>query len=245
MLQSFFSSKESDPAQPAKKRKKRSDAKVQLVTQPNHASLYQQVEPHTPVSPDMDTLLQAEIARGESAGYSHIGGEKRQKKQEHNVLRDYSTITQLPPQSKIPSGDTYPQQIVSRGWTPANIQPRPQVSLPEPINYIQPAPVQQVYQQAIQEQQPSPHTLPAPAQQVYQETMQQQRPYTPVRPNSSRESNKEPAVPIIDSMPKSKQRHIFGIVSGLQGGIDHLQKQLNLLKSSLGIDLDDEGGTGR
>jgi hypothetical protein len=51
-------------------------------------------------------------------------------------------------------------------------------------------------------------------------------------------------MPVIDMMPKSKQRHIYGIVSGLQGGIDHLQKQLNLLKSSLGIDLD-EGGAGR
>jgi hypothetical protein len=245
MLQSFLSSKESDPAQPAKKRKKRSDAKVQLVTQPNHASPYQQVEPNTPVSPDMDTLLQAEIARGEPSGYSHVSGEKRQRKQEHSVLQDYPTNTQPPPRTIITSRDKYPQEIVSHGWTPANIQPRPQVSAPEPINYIRPAPAQQLYQHTIQQQQPSTPDLPAPIQQVYHQTTQQQRQHTPVRPSSSRESHREPTVPVIDTMPKSKQRHIYGIVSGLQGGIDHLQKQLNLLKSSLGIDLDDEGAAGR
>ncbi|RDW79606.1 hypothetical protein BP6252_04244 [Coleophoma cylindrospora] len=42
--------------------------------------------------------------------------------------------------------------------------------------------------------------------------------------------------PLIDAMPKNKQRQIYGLVSGLQGGIDHLQKELDMLKKVMGID---------
>ena len=45
--------------------------------------------------------------------------------------------------------------------------------------------------------------------------------------------------PVIDTLPKAKQRQIFSVISGLQGGIDHLQKQLDTLKALLGIDEED------
>jgi hypothetical protein len=45
----------------------------------------------------------------------------------------------------------------------------------------------------------------------------------------------EPPIPLIDTFPRNKQRHIYGIVSGLQGGIEHLQKELEMLKKALGI----------
>ncbi|KAE8449580.1 hypothetical protein EG329_007910 [Mollisiaceae sp. DMI_Dod_QoI] len=56
---------------------------------------------------------------------------------------------------------------------------------------------------------------------------------------------------LIDRLPKKKQREIFGIIGTLQSGIrlvrqqtDSLQKQLNLLQTALGIDLeDDDEGT--
>jgi len=44
------------------------------------------------------------------------------------------------------------------------------------------------------------------------------------------------STPVIDTLPKPKQRQIYSIVSGLQGGIDHLQKQLDSLKTFLGVD---------
>jgi hypothetical protein len=47
---------------------------------------------------------------------------------------------------------------------------------------------------------------------------------------------KEASAPIIDTFPKPKQRQIYAIVSGIQGGIDHLQKQLDALKTMLGIE---------
>lgn len=46
-------------------------------------------------------------------------------------------------------------------------------------------------------------------------------------------------IPVIDSFPKAKQRQIYSVVSGLQGGIDHLEKQLGSLKALLGIPDDD------
>jgi hypothetical protein len=41
---------------------------------------------------------------------------------------------------------------------------------------------------------------------------------------------------LIDSLPKSKQRQVYGLISGLQGGIGHLQRELDSLKRALGID---------
>ena len=41
---------------------------------------------------------------------------------------------------------------------------------------------------------------------------------------------------IIDSLPKNKQRQVYGLISGLQGGIEHLQRELDGLKRAMGID---------
>lgn len=43
-------------------------------------------------------------------------------------------------------------------------------------------------------------------------------------------------VVLIDTLPKAKQRQVYGLMSGIQGGIDHLQRELNSLKNALGID---------
>lgn len=50
---------------------------------------------------------------------------------------------------------------------------------------------------------------------------------------------RDPPVSLIDSLPRAKQQQIYKLLSGIQGGIDHLQKQLTLLQSSLGIDIED------
>lgn len=47
------------------------------------------------------------------------------------------------------------------------------------------------------------------------------------------------SVALIDTLPKNKQRQVYGLVSGLQGGIDHLQRELDSLKRALGIDDED------
>ncbi|RDL35727.1 uncharacterized protein BP5553_06339 [Venustampulla echinocandica] len=48
--------------------------------------------------------------------------------------------------------------------------------------------------------------------------------------------NDDGSTALIDTLPKHKQRQVYGLVSGLQGGIEHLQKELNSLKRALGID---------
>lgn len=48
--------------------------------------------------------------------------------------------------------------------------------------------------------------------------------------------NEESSLPLIDMLPKHKQRQLYGLVSGLQGGIKHLQTELDTLKKALGMD---------
>lgn len=41
---------------------------------------------------------------------------------------------------------------------------------------------------------------------------------------------------VIDSLPKNKQRQVYGVLSGLQAGIEHLQRELDGLKRALGVE---------
>jgi hypothetical protein len=50
---------------------------------------------------------------------------------------------------------------------------------------------------------------------------------------------KTATTPMIHTLPKAKQRQIYSVISGLQGSIDHLKKQLDSLKAVLGIDDED------
>lgn len=59
-------------------------------------------------------------------------------------------------------------------------------------------------------------------------------------PHSEVSSGKLPSVAIIDTLSKSQQRQIYGILSGIEGGMAHLQKQFKTLQNLLGIDTDDE-----
>jgi hypothetical protein len=69
-------------------------------------------------------------------------------------------------------------------------------------------------------------------------------PSTPALPERS-SAAKEASAPIIDTFPKPKQRQIYAIVSGIQGGIDHLQKQLDALKTMLGIEAENVDSSDR
>jgi hypothetical protein len=59
---------------------------------------------------------------------------------------------------------------------------------------------------------------------------------------------KSPAdTPLIDTLPRKKQKQIYGIIGGLQSGIrscqqqaESMQKQLDMLQASLGIDTEDD-----
>ena len=51
--------------------------------------------------------------------------------------------------------------------------------------------------------------------------------------------NEEGSAAFIDTLPKNKQRQLYGLVSGFQNGIGQLQRELDSLKRALGIDDED------
>lgn len=57
----------------------------------------------------------------------------------------------------------------------------------------------------------------------------------PLPASTPRHESMSSDVPVIDTLPKAKQRQIYSVISGMQGGIDHLEKQLSSLKALLGI----------
>lgn len=187
----------------SKKRKRESaPAKAQASSLSNRN---QQLESPQPKSTDMDTLLQAEIARDESSGHSdHAQQRQKTQKQQHNVSNHNPAYPYGAP--KQPPAVTQQYNNVAG---PSILRP----------------------------------TASQPPKQIWPvDTTADERPsFTPgsVAPSNNIKSS---STPIIDALPKAKQRHIYGLVSGLQGGIGHLQKQLNSLKASLGID-DDEKDT--
>lgn len=75
-------------------------------------------------------------------------------------------------------------------------------------------------------------------------------------PHHSRRSDRSGAsrlpareVALIDSLPRKKQREIYGIIDGLQSGIksclnqaETMQKELDTLRNILGLDTDDNSG---
>lgn len=63
--------------------------------------------------------------------------------------------------------------------------------------------------------------------------------YQQVKDQGRREdtfTNDGGGVAMIDTFPKSKQRQVYGLVSGIQNGIQGLQRELDALKKALGID---------
>lgn len=62
--------------------------------------------------------------------------------------------------------------------------------------------------------------------------------------SNGRDENQQ-MISLIDTLPRRKQKQIFGIIGGIQSGIrsvrqqtETLQKQLDLLQEALGIDFD-------
>ena len=167
---------------------------------------------HT-ASPDMDSLLQAEIAREESTGLLDYAHSMEQKRDRHHNTDELSHRSNggLPQYDEPSKGFSLIRQGYSALLRAANVSSSP-LSTGSQAS-------QKSERTAIK------YTLPLPS------------PPPPARIQYP--GNGGQPVPLIDTLPKAKQRQIFGLVSGIQGGIDHLQTQLNILQTSLGIDLED------
>lgn len=81
----------------------------------------------------------------------------------------------------------------------------------------------------------SPYGVPPPPQNAKQPANVSSPRSAPVRKDTQLTSGKP-----LDMMSRSQQRQIFSMISGMQGGISNLQKQLDSFKALLGIDEDDD-----
>lgn len=158
-----------------------------------------------PESPDLDTILQAEIAREQASGQS-----------EYTMPVERKTKRQL----KTAQHSTPAASGSSSAWTPAN-QPsiETQGALPNVSKSRDAAPAAVPPRWAAIKE-PMPLTSGSL-------TLQD---HGTIGPSG---------MPLIDSFPKSKQRHIFGVIGGLESGIDHLNAQVVSLKALLGIDAEE------
>ena len=161
-------------------------------------------------SPDLDTLLQAQIARDELAGpleRAHPIG-IQQKKEE---------IPRGSFQSLVPDANP-PQSLHAANPNTSSISPRHRSTdlLPSQDNLTDPV---------------------KKFRAVYSSVKGNFTPINAAHPDWSYDIGTR-SIPLIETLPKEKQRQIYAIISGIQGGIYHLQEQLNALQELLCIDLD-------
>lgn len=191
-----------------KKRKRKASAKdsttVNLINNQNGSQqpAADAASPKT-TSSDMDSLLQAQIAREEPnglLGYIH-NLEKKRKRYQKLPNGVYDGLQRFNEASK----DHTVMPGYGAGLRAANGAPSPLTA----------------------GSQPPQNGWPQPASRDMQ-----------VEATAKFHNDGGQPAPLIDTLSKSKQRQIFGLISGIQGGIDHLQKQLNLLQACLGIELE-------
>jgi len=217
VLQSYIRNAAEHP-KPSKKRKRRSaPSQMQPTVDPSHASSYPSGESPLAVSPDLDTLLQAEIAREQSSGQHdifHHHTEKKQQKQ-HNPSQPNVARVRGPAKTLLNTADPSPFSNEARKLVTDASSPRDLAPLPTERNWP-------VHQALVEKKSVTPGSAP--------------------RPDLSGNVNAG-STPMIDTLPKATQRKIYAGFSGLQGGIDHLQRQLDSLKALLGIDVEDTTGS--
>jgi hypothetical protein len=219
VLQSYIRKAAENP-KPSKKRKRRSEP-AQTLSTPVHiqtvsySSPYAQPDQPLPTSPDLDTLLQAEIARDQLSSQSEDAHPKEKKQKQKK-----------PRQELVPSRAN---EARARGptLTPLGQYSNDHRLIIDGQRLAGPVIVERGWH----------------AQYTNRE-QQSVTPSTPALPEHS-STAKEASAPIIDTLPKPKQRQIYAIVSGIQGGIDHLQKQLDALKTLLGIEAENLDSTDR
>ncbi|KAE8444495.1 hypothetical protein EG329_000479 [Mollisiaceae sp. DMI_Dod_QoI] len=201
-LQSYIRSVGDSPPKPTKKRKRRSGP---APANPPHNPSYssgQRLDSPTPASPDLDTILQAEIAREEDSGQQEYATTVERKPKRQQYIAQQVAAPEVPAKTS--------------SWTAANLPSTEALSNSSKSRDA--APMAAGRWAAVKEQRSiTPGSADLPDQ---------------IAKGSS-------SGPLIDTFPKAKQRQIYGVVSGLQGGIEHLNSQVASLKALLGIDAED------
>lgn len=150
------------------------------------------------------------------------------------------------PQWEQELGDAHARQqqqmneIVHRSWAPVNDGMG--VGGINGINVIRTIPQEQQQHRNSMGGWAAVNTAPTPTPQGYGNIPDSNGSFggrqNSVREQARREDtfNDDGSVALIDTLPKSKQRQVYGLVSGLQNGIQGLQRELDSLKKALGID---------
>ncbi|KAH8784232.1 hypothetical protein F5882DRAFT_439451 [Hyaloscypha sp. PMI_1271] len=209
----IFTSKAENPKPPKKRKRRSAPSQMQSAVEPSHTSSFSPVASQAiSLSTDLDTLLQAEIAREQSSGQRNIKHTEKKQYKRHNPSQPNVARARGP----IIGADPSPYSNEARKFIPDASSSRDPATIPTERPVL-PWPVLQ----ALSEEKKSVTSGST--------TLQYLSGYS-----------KTSSTPMIDTLPKAKQRQIFSVISGLQGGIDHLQKQLDALKALLGINDEDE-----
>ena len=210
-LQSYIRNAAENPKPPKKRKRRSAPSQMQSAVEPSHTSSFSPVASQAiSLSTDLDTLLQAEIAREQSSGQRDIIHTEKKQYKRHNPSRPNVARARGP----IIGADPSPYSNEARKFIPDASSSRDPTAIPTERPVLP-------WPQALSEEKKSVTSGST--------TLQYLSGYS-----------KTPSTPMIDTLPKAKQRQIFSVISGLQGGIDHLQKQLDALKALLGIDDEDK-----
>lgn len=193
------------------KKRKRSSISIAPVKS-TYKSIYPQLESPSSTSTDMDMLLQEQIAREQSSPDPVTHKEKLKpilhpSPAQPNVARPRGPLNG----TQLPFQAPYQSPYQTPYRTPYhNEGPKSNASGSSPWDAIN------IIRQIVPKKEPEDLS-----------------PATTLRQDPAKNVQEPHA---IDTFPKAKQRQIYGLISGLQGGIDNLEKQLGSLKTLLGID---------
>ncbi|TAQ91051.1 hypothetical protein B7494_g585 [Chlorociboria aeruginascens] len=175
-------------------------------------------------SPDIDAMLQTQRVRDAPSpipgSLHHI--EKKQRRQ-------YGTNHQP---NILPNPNPNPITKFDR-WSPSIFQMDPHRTLSTPRELLS-----RTSSPALQP--PRPNYLPRPDDPARSVPpgMNLIQPLVlndVTRPNWPENIGGRPA-PLIETLPQAQQRHVYGLIRGIQGGIENLQRQVELLQSAMGME---------
>jgi hypothetical protein len=201
---------------------------------------------HTPDSQERSTVsTQQHYKKQDQAPIPVPQPQPKRRKIENKAQKTNTATESIPewesarPQWEQELGDSHARQqmndIVQRPWATVNDN----MGL-NGINIIRTIPQEQrnsMGWSAVNQ----PTLPPTPTPQSFNSVSENNSSFRQSKEHAKRDDSivhEDGGVALIDTLPKSKQRQVYGLVSGLQNGIQGLQRELDSLKRALGIDED-------
>jgi hypothetical protein len=213
VLQSYIRNAAENPKPPRKRKRRSAPSQMQSAAEPSHTGSYSHVDSPQAISPGTDLDTLLQVQIA-----------REQSSGQHDVIHTEKKLYQ-------PHNPSQPNVARARGpvigATSSLYSSEARKSTTDASSSRDPAPLPTERHRPVLHALAEENKSATPGSAVLQERFEK----------------KILSTPVIDTLPKAKHRQIFSILVGLQGGIDHLQKQLDALKALLGIDDDDEDET--